>query len=183
MTSRSHEIGSLNYRIGLKFDRHLELSIFSSDRTTLNTNLAASRHHEILRSDVLSDIITRSWSLLKFIGYPSETPRENPFTHNLLLSFQIALNFCTISRMCFLQIKKQTNKKKTKNDLTTELMLRLKRDFARFHFQMSFGRIFCIATALVSYQCWRYRGYQKNQHDNDYPLTTWTPGAPFTNMV
>ena len=30
------------------------------------------------------------------LGYPWETPRENLFTQNLLLSCQIVLNFCTV---------------------------------------------------------------------------------------
>ena len=53
--SRIYEIGSLNYRIAMKFDRHLgntaaEVTVkFQSDRTILNTNLAASRLREILK--------------------------------------------------------------------------------------------------------------------------------------
>ena len=53
--SRSHEIGTLNCRIALKFDRHIgsnaaEVPVkFQSDRTILNTNLATWRLHEILR--------------------------------------------------------------------------------------------------------------------------------------
>ena len=64
MKSRSHEIGTLNCRIALKFDRHIgsnaaEVPVkFQSDRTILNINLAASRLHEILRKDVFSDIET-----------------------------------------------------------------------------------------------------------------------------
>ena len=60
----SHEIGTLNSRIALKFDRHIgstaaEVPVkFQSDRTILNTNLAASRLNEILRKDVFSDIET-----------------------------------------------------------------------------------------------------------------------------
>ena len=52
---RSHEIGTLNCRIALKFDRHIGSNAtkvpvkFQSDRTILNTNLVASRLHEILR--------------------------------------------------------------------------------------------------------------------------------------
>ena len=47
------EIGSLNHPTVLKSDRHLgsaaEVPVkFQSDRTMLNTNLAASRLHEIL---------------------------------------------------------------------------------------------------------------------------------------
>ena len=69
-TSRCREIGSLNYRIALKFDRHVgstaaEVPVkFQSDRTILHTNLAASRLCEILQLDVLSDIETspRCWS-------------------------------------------------------------------------------------------------------------------------
>ena len=62
--SRSHEIGTLNCRIALKFDRHIgstaaEVPVkFQSDRTILNANLAASRLYEILRKDVFSDIET-----------------------------------------------------------------------------------------------------------------------------
>ena len=49
MKSRSHEIGSSNYRIALKFDRHFgspaaEVPVkFQSNRMILNTNLAALR--------------------------------------------------------------------------------------------------------------------------------------------
>ena len=48
----------------MKFDRHIgsiaaEVSVkFQSDRTILNSNLAASRLYEILRKDVFSDIET-----------------------------------------------------------------------------------------------------------------------------
>ena len=51
--SRSHEIGTLNCRIALKFDRHI-----GSNAAILNTNLTASRLYEILRKDVFSDIET-----------------------------------------------------------------------------------------------------------------------------
>ena len=53
----------------MKFDRHIgskaaEVPVkFQSDRTILNTNLAASRLYEILRKDVFSDIETGPWSL------------------------------------------------------------------------------------------------------------------------
>ena len=53
-----------NCLIALKFDRHIgstaaEVPVkFQSDRTILNTNLAASRLYEILRKDVFSDIET-----------------------------------------------------------------------------------------------------------------------------
>ena len=62
--SRSSEIGGLNCRIALKFDRHFgsctaEVPVkFQSNRTILNTNLAASILCEILQKDVLSDIET-----------------------------------------------------------------------------------------------------------------------------
>ena len=52
---RSYEIGTLKCHIALKLDRHIgsnaakEPGKFQSDRTVLNTNLAASRLHEILR--------------------------------------------------------------------------------------------------------------------------------------
>ena len=65
--SRSHVIGTLNCRIALKFDRHISSTAaevpvkFQSDRTILNSNLAASRLYEILRKDVFSDIET--WQL------------------------------------------------------------------------------------------------------------------------
>ena len=54
MKSRSHEIGSLNYRIVLKFDKHISSTAadvpvkFQSDCTVLNTNLTALRLDEIL---------------------------------------------------------------------------------------------------------------------------------------
>ena len=53
----------------MKFDRHTgstaaEVPVkFQSDRTILNTNLAASRLDEILRKDVFSDIETGPWFL------------------------------------------------------------------------------------------------------------------------
>ena len=53
--SRSLEIGCYNYRITLKFDRHLvstaaEVPVkFQSDWKSLNPILVASRLHEILR--------------------------------------------------------------------------------------------------------------------------------------
>ena len=53
----------------MKFDRHIgstaaEVPVkFRSDRTILDTNLAASRLDEILRKDVFSDIETGSWTL------------------------------------------------------------------------------------------------------------------------
>ena len=56
--TRSHEIDTLNFRIALKFDRHIgstaaEVPVkFESDTTIPNTNLAASRFYEILRKDV-----------------------------------------------------------------------------------------------------------------------------------
>ena len=55
MESGSLENGSFNYRIALKFDRRVGSSAadvpvkFQNDRPILNTNLAASRLHEILR--------------------------------------------------------------------------------------------------------------------------------------
>ena len=60
MKSRSHEIGTLNCRIALKFDKHIgntaaEVPVkFQSDQTILNTHLAATRLCEILRKDVFS---------------------------------------------------------------------------------------------------------------------------------
>ena len=78
--SRSHEIGTINCRIALKFDRHIgstaaEVPVkFQSDWTILNTNLAASILYEILRKDVFSDIETgprsfryfgsKSWNIM-----------------------------------------------------------------------------------------------------------------------
>ena len=67
MKSLSREIGSLNYRIVLKIDKHLGSTaadlpvIILSDRTILNINLEASRFCEILQYDVLSDIETVLW--------------------------------------------------------------------------------------------------------------------------
>ena len=55
MKSRSREIGSLNDRIALQFDRHHNSSAFDGpvklqcDRTILNTNLAASRFQDTLQ--------------------------------------------------------------------------------------------------------------------------------------
>ena len=65
--SWSHEIGTLNCRIALKFDRHIGSTAagvavqFQSDRAILNTNLAVSRLYEILQKDVFSDIETGPW--------------------------------------------------------------------------------------------------------------------------
>ena len=62
MKPRRREIGNLNPRIALKFDRHIDSTTaevhinFQSDRTFINTNLAASRLCEILQLDVLSGI-------------------------------------------------------------------------------------------------------------------------------
>ena len=53
--SRRRQIGSLNYRISLKFDRRHgstaaeELDKFQSDQKISNKNLATARLHEILR--------------------------------------------------------------------------------------------------------------------------------------
>ena len=50
--SRSREIDNLNHPIALKFDRHIGSNVaevpvqFQNDRTTVDTNLAASRLHE-----------------------------------------------------------------------------------------------------------------------------------------
>ena len=55
MKSRSGEIGSLNYPIAKKFDRHIS-SKFQSDWSILNTNFATSGLCEILQQDALSDI-------------------------------------------------------------------------------------------------------------------------------
>ena len=62
---RSRKVSKpLNCRIALKFDRHIDSTAaevpvkFQSDRTILNTNIAASRLYEILRKDVFSDIET-----------------------------------------------------------------------------------------------------------------------------
>ena len=67
----SCEIGSLNYRITLKFDRHFgsiaaEVPVkFQSDCTILNINLAASSLCGILQKGVLSDIETEPWSVMQ----------------------------------------------------------------------------------------------------------------------
>ena len=59
---RCRKIGSLIYCITLKSDRHIDSNAadvpikFQSNRTILNTNLVASRLHEILQYDFLSDI-------------------------------------------------------------------------------------------------------------------------------
>ena len=64
----------MNCRIALKFDRHIgstaaEVPVeFQSDRTILNTILAASRLYEILRKDVFSDIETGPWLLALHVG-------------------------------------------------------------------------------------------------------------------
>ena len=87
--SRSHEIGTLNSRIALKFDRHIgstaaEVPVeFQSDRTILNTNLAASRLYEILRKDVFSDIETGPWSWY-----------TTPFTTHIEVSIDVCILTC-----------------------------------------------------------------------------------------
>ena len=70
---------TLNCRIALKFDRHIgstaaEVPVkCQSDRTILNTNLAASRLYEILRKDVFSEIETGPWC------YQGHTKFQSPF--------------------------------------------------------------------------------------------------------
>ena len=65
--TQSREIGSLNYCMALKFDRHIGSNAadapvkFQSDWTVLNTNLAALRLHKILQKDALLDIETGLW--------------------------------------------------------------------------------------------------------------------------
>ena len=81
--SRSYETGTLNCRIALKFDRHIGSTAaevpakFWSDRTILNTNLAASRLYEILRKDVFSDIETGPRALRLYL--PHLLPNHVPF--------------------------------------------------------------------------------------------------------
>ena len=83
MKSRSREISNLNYRIALKFDRHVGSSAaevpvkFLSDRTILNTNLAASRlsvdnlvssiKQDILLILVLSDYFKRWHFIIEIV--------------------------------------------------------------------------------------------------------------------
>ena len=83
MKSRSREIGSLNNRIALIFDRHLSSST-QIDQTILNTNFTASTLCEILKQDV-------SWILKR--GPASDThddvikwkhfPRNWPFVREI----------------------------------------------------------------------------------------------------
>ena len=62
MKSLSREVGILNYRIPLKFDKQIGSNIAQVHvksqrvRAILNANLATSRLFEILQYDVLSDI-------------------------------------------------------------------------------------------------------------------------------
>ena len=54
MKALTHEIGSLNFLVALKFDRHIGSSAaevlvkFQSDQAILNTNIVALRLHMIL---------------------------------------------------------------------------------------------------------------------------------------
>ena len=69
MKFRSREIDSLDHRIALKFVTGTSAALsaadvpvkFQSDRTSINTNLTASRFREILQYDVLADIETGPW--------------------------------------------------------------------------------------------------------------------------
>ena len=70
MRYRGREIGCLDYRIASKFDKQIGSSRCAcqiSDRTILNTNLAASRLHEMLRENTLSDIETEPRGLQSVI--------------------------------------------------------------------------------------------------------------------
>ena len=64
MKSRSRNIGNLKFRIALKLDRYIGSSaadvsvILRRDGIILNTNLATSRLHMILRLDALSNVKT-----------------------------------------------------------------------------------------------------------------------------
>ena len=79
------------------------------------------------------------------IWYLSETHfkpkfRDISFTHNFCSSYPIVLKLCTeygssIEILCA----------KLQNDLATEMHVMDERDFVRFEFKMSFGRIIYIA--------------------------------------
>ena len=86
------KLGSLNYRIALKFDRHVRSTVakvpvkFQSDRTILNTNLAASRLWDLTirrlvgywnrASWLPTDLLITIWWRKRCI--PSRPLREGP---------------------------------------------------------------------------------------------------------
>ena len=73
----------------MQFDRHIDSTAaevpvkFQSDRTILNTNLAASRLYEILRKDVFSDIETGSWWFGATLRWPVNTPHKGSATRKM----------------------------------------------------------------------------------------------------
>ena len=80
--------------------------------------------------------------------YLSLKSRVISLVHNLLLNCQIISKFCTehgsiIAVLCA----------NCQNDLTTEMDVLDKRDFARFPFKMSFGRITYIITTPPVFTC------------------------------
>ena len=91
--SRSHEIGTLNCRIALKFDRHIgstaaEVPVkFQSDRTILNTNLATSRLFEILRKDVFPDIETGPRKREECCAFPYTTHHLGKHSDIIIASY------------------------------------------------------------------------------------------------
>ena len=88
-------------RIALTFDRHIgstaaEVPVkFHSDRTILNTNLAASRLYEVLRKDVFSDIETGS--CISYFVDASHSYRRQ-FPQNKCFTFPIYQNTFQVNR-------------------------------------------------------------------------------------
>ena len=85
------------------------------------------------------------------VGYPPEThlkfkSRDISFDHNLLLSHQIVLKFCTEHGSITAVLGANFQ-----NDLAIDIYVMDERDFARFKLKMTFGRLSHIA--LSSWFC------------------------------
>ena len=100
-SSRSREIGSLNYRIALNFDRHFGSTTadvpikFRSDHAILNTNLAASRLCEILRLDLFRLIQDPGDSLR---GSRDRRTCPSDMVHSVLIQHSSAVS---TKKLCF----------------------------------------------------------------------------------
>ena len=91
---QKHEIGSLNYRIALRFDRHLGSTAaevpakFQLDRTIVNTNLSASRLCEILHNKTSYRILFLSFLLICCVLVPIDFTHIYPyFTHTIFYPY------------------------------------------------------------------------------------------------
>ena len=114
-------------------------------------SLARCKYICLVRNGAPISDYARTWCVgCCDIEHPSEThiklrSREISFAHNSLRNCQIVLKYCTehgsiTAVLCA----------KFQNDLTNEMDVLDERDFARFEFEMSFGRISHVATALRS---------------------------------